>query len=56
MATFNKTRAPTSRKYVAEQGIVCQIDQCIPNFLVALIRFFFRKQPQNLNFYSLFSL
>ena len=22
MATFNETRAPTSRKYVAEQGIM----------------------------------
>ena len=27
MATFNETRAPTSRKYVAEEGEECQIDQ-----------------------------
>ena len=37
VATFGETRAPTSRKYVAGQGIL------IPNFLVALFHFYFRK-------------
>ena len=27
VATFNETRAPTSRKYVAEQGIVMPNDK-----------------------------
>ena len=29
VATFNETRAPTSRKYVAEQGIVMYICVCV---------------------------
>ena len=33
VATFNKTRVPTSRKYVAEQGII------MPNLLQALQSF-----------------
>ena len=33
VATFNETRAPTSRKYVAEQGIV------MPNWLKYVKRF-----------------
>ena len=27
LPTFNETRTPTSRKYVAEQGIVMKTDQ-----------------------------
>ena len=55
-ATFNKTRAPTSRIYVAEQGIV------MPNWSKTFqtLRsyssvFDIEKLPKNLNFQSLFT-
>ena len=47
MAAFNKRRAPTSRKYI------CEIIN-VSDFLVALLRFGFRKQPKSLNFNSFF--
>ena len=56
VATFNESRAPTSRKYVAEQGIV------IPNWLKTFqtiwshsSAFALEKQSKNLNFQSVFT-
>ena len=56
MATFSETRAPTSRKYVAEQGIV------MPNWLKVCQTLWshfsvyaLEKQPKNLNFQSVFT-
>ena len=49
MATFNETRAPISRKYATQKGIV------MPNLLsklqFPLLRIFrLEKQPKNLSF------
>ena len=56
MATFIETRAPTSRKYVSEQGIMmpnlCQTIYSI--FLVTLLCFCFRKVPQKSKFSEFF--
>ena len=56
VATFNETRAPTSRKHVANQGIV------IPNWSKTFQRFWFHssvstlgKQPEKLNFQRFFN-
>ena len=44
MSTLNETPGPTSRKYVAEQGILTEkLIKHISNFLDALLRFCFRK-------------
>ena len=46
MATFNETRAPTSGKYVADQGIAdAKLIKNISNCLVALLDFSLEKQP-----------
>ena len=57
VATFSETRAPTSRKYVAEQGMV------MPNWLKTFHTFWshsstfaLEKQPKNLNFHSVLPL
>ena len=50
MATFNETCAPTSRKYVSEPGM-----KILCNVLVAILLFFFKKQPKKLNFQSFFN-
>ena len=57
VATFNETRAPTSKKYVSEQGIV------MPNWSETFQTcwsyssvFDLEKQPKNLNFQSFFYL
>ena len=56
VATFNETRAPTSIKYVAEQGIIMPNLSDTPIFLVALLRFFFGKIALKiLNFQLFFS-
>ena len=40
MATFNETRAPTSRKYIDEQGILMpKLIKNMKNILVTLLRF-----------------
>ena len=56
MITFNETRAPTSGKHVADQGIV------MPNWLKTRLTFWWlssvfavEKQPKNLNFHSVFT-
>ena len=56
LATFNETRAPTSRKDLAEQGIV------MPNWLKTFQTFWLHssvfpleKQPKNLNFHNVFT-
>ena len=55
MATFNETCAPTSRKYVAEQGIVMSNwlktfrTFCLHSFIFAL-----EKQPEDVIFQSFF--
>ena len=56
VATFNEKRAPTSRKYVAEQDIV------MPNWLKTFRSFWSHssvfpkeKQPEKINFESLFN-
>ena len=49
MATFKERRAPTSKKYVAEQGIVIQNWSKILQIFVALLRFCFRKATQKSN-------
>ena len=56
VATFGKTRGPTSRKYVAEQGIVMpNWSETIQNFWSNSAAFALEKQPKNLNFHSVFT-
>ena len=57
MAIFNETRAPTSRKYVAEQVIL------MPNWLKVFQTFLWQfsvfaleKQPEKLNFQTFLPL
>ena len=57
VATFNEVRAPTSRKNVAEQGILMpnslETNQYFqPHYSV----FALEKQPANLNFHSFLHL
>ena len=48
-------RAPTSRKYVAEQGIVMpNWSKTLENFCLHSFVFPLEKQPKNLNFQSFF--
>ena len=55
VATFNVTRAPTSRKYVAEQGMVMPIwSKRFPAFRSDSSVFASEKRPKNLNFESFF--
>ena len=56
LASFIETRAPTSRKYVAEQGIVMQnLSKSFQTFLLHSSVFALEKQPKNLNFQSFFT-
>ena len=51
MATFNETRALTSRKYVIEQGIAMpNWSKTFQTFLSHSSVFALEKQPKNLNF------
>ena len=55
MATFNKTYAATSRKYVAGQGIVMlNWSKTSQTFWSHSSVFSLEKQPKNLNFQSVF--
>ena len=55
VATFNEGRAPTSRKYVAEQGIAMpNWSKTFQNFWSYSLIFALEKQPKNLNFYNFF--
>ena len=56
MATFNETRAPTSRKYVAGQGIVMSDwSKTFQTFWSHSSVFALEKQPKNLNFQRFFT-
>ena len=51
VTTFNETGAPTSRKYVAEQGIVmANSSKTFQTFWSHSSVFALEKQPKNLNF------
>ena len=53
MASFIETRAPTSRKYVAEQVIVMQnLSKSFQTFWLHVSVFALEKQTENLNFQS----
>ena len=55
-ATFNKTRAPTSRKYVANKDIVMpNSSKTFQTFWSHYTVFELEKQPENLNFQSFFT-
>ena len=55
MATFNKRRAPTSRIYICEQGIVMpNLSKMFQTFWLHSSIFNLEKPPKNLNFYSFF--
>ena len=57
MATFNETRAATSRKYVAEQGIVMpNWSKIIETFRSHSSVFALEKEAKNINFESFFYL
>ena len=57
VGTFNETRAPTSRKYVAEQGIVMpNWSKIFQNFWSHSSVFALEKQPQSLLFRVLLPL
>ena len=56
MATCNKTRAPTSRKNVAEQGIVMpNWSKTFQTFWSHFSVFDLEKQPKNIYFQSFFT-
>ena len=56
MASFNETRATTSRKYVADQGIVISDrSKVFQTFWSHTSVFALEKQPENLNFHSVFT-
>ena len=51
--TFNETRAPTSRKYVAEKGIVMpNLSKTFQTFWLHSSVFSLENQPKNINFQS----
>ena len=55
MGFFNEMRAPTSRRYVAEEGIV--LSNWLKLFQIFWLHssvFLWEKQPKNLNFHSFF--
>ena len=53
MATFNETRARTSRKYVAEQGILMQnLSETNQSIHSHSSVFALEKEPEDLNFHS----
>ena len=56
MATFSETRAPTSRKNVAEQGILMpNWSRTCQSFWSHSSIFALEKQPKNLNFQNFFT-
>ena len=56
VATFSETRAPTSRKYVAEQDTMMpNWSKTFQNFWSHFSVFALEKQPKNLNFQSVFT-
>ena len=56
MATFREPRAPTSRKYVAEQDIVMRNwSKTFQTFWSDSSSFALEEQPKNLNFQSVFT-
>ena len=56
VATFNETCAPTSRKYVAEQGIVMvNLSKTFRSFWFHSSVYTLKKLPKNLNFKSSFT-
>ena len=53
VASFNETRAPTSRKYVVEQGLLTpNWSKAFQTFLSHSSVFALEKQPEKLNFQS----
>ena len=57
MAAFGETRSPTSRKYVAEQGIMMpNLLQTLQSFWSHSSVFVLEKYPKNLNFQSFLPL
>ena len=57
MVSFNEMRSPTSRIYVAEQGIVISDgSKTFQTFWSPSCIFALEKQPKNLNFQSIFYL
>ena len=53
VATFNEARAPTSKKYVAEQVIVMQnLSKSFQTFWLHVSVVALEKQPKNLHFQS----
>ena len=56
MANFNETRAPTSKKYVAEQGMVMpNWSKTFQTFWSHSSNFALEKQPKNITFHSVFT-
>ena len=56
VVTFNERRAPTSRKYVAEQGIVMpNWSKTCQTFWSQSSVFSLEKQPKNLKFHGVFT-
>ena len=56
VVTFNQMRAPTSRKYIAEQGIlVLNWSKTFLTFWLRSCVFALEKQPKNLNFKGFFT-
>ena len=56
VATFNETHAPTSRKHVAEQGIVMpNWSKTFQTFWLHSSNLALEKQAKNLNFHSVFT-
>ena len=56
MATFNETHPPTSRKYVAAQGIVTpNWSKAFQTFCSHSSVYALEKQPKNLNFQRIFT-
>ena len=57
MATFNETRAPTSRKYVSEQVIMMpKRSKNLQTFRLRSFALGLGKQPKILHFYCFFYL
>ena len=56
MVTFNETRAPTSRKNLAEQGIVMpNLSKTFQTFWLHYSVFALEKQRKNINFQSFYA-
>ena len=56
VATFNETRAPTSRKYVAEQGLPSPyLSKTFQTFWSNFSVFILEKQPEKVDFQKFFT-